>query len=242
MSVKILTDIPGPRSLELAKRRSNSVAQGHGTVCYVYIVKGEGSILTDVDNNVFIDFAGGIGTINVGHSHPKVIDAINNQIKNYLHTCFTVAPYESYITLAEKLSSIAPIKTPCKAAFFNSGAEAEENAVKIANEIGGVAIGADLTDSSQTKKLFKEIIEKEGGIDVCVANAGKYPKKFAPLWELDDERLNDTFNTNLSLTLNTSREFLKHASQTKQGSLVFVGSTAGTVSYTHLTLPPIYSV
>ena len=61
MSVKILTDIPGPRSLELAKRRSNSVAQGHGTVCNVYIVKGEGSILTDVDNNVFIDFAGGIG-------------------------------------------------------------------------------------------------------------------------------------------------------------------------------------
>ncbi|MED5266889.1 MAG: aminotransferase class III-fold pyridoxal phosphate-dependent enzyme, partial [Candidatus Neomarinimicrobiota bacterium] len=104
MSVKILTDIPGPRSLELAKRRSNSVAQGHGTVCNVYIVKGEGSILTDVDNNVFIDFAGGIGTINVGHAHPKVIDAINNQVKNYLHTCFTVAPYESYITLAEKLS------------------------------------------------------------------------------------------------------------------------------------------
>ena len=132
MSVKILTDIPGPRSLELAKRRSNSVAQGHGTVCNVYIVKGEGSILTDVDNNVFIDFAGGIGTINVGHSHPKVIDAINNQVKNYLHTCFTVAPYESYITLAEKLSSIAPIKNPCKAAFFNSGAEAVENAVKIA--------------------------------------------------------------------------------------------------------------
>ena len=103
----------------------------------------------------------------------------------------------------------------------------KDNAVKIANEIDGVAIGADLTDSSQTKKLFKEIIEKEGRIDVCVANAGKYPKKFAPLWELDDERLNDTFNTNLSLTLNTSREFLKHASKTKQGSLVFVGSTAG---------------
>ena len=132
MSVKILTNIPGPRSLELAKRRSNSVAQGHGTVCNVYIRKGEGSFLTDVDNNVFIDFAGGIGTINIGHSHPKVINAINNQVKNYLHTCFTVAPYESYIKLAEKLSSLAPINNHCKAAFFNSGAEAVENAVKIA--------------------------------------------------------------------------------------------------------------
>ena len=103
----------------------------------------------------------------------------------------------------------------------------KDKAVKIANEIGGVAIGANLTDSTQTEKLFNEIIEKEGRIDVCVANAGKYPKKFAPLWELDDERLNDTLSTNLSLTLNTSREFLKHASETKQGSLVFVGSTAG---------------
>ena len=132
MSVKILTNIPGPRSLELAKRRSNSVAQGHGTVCNVYIRKGEGPFLTDVDNNVFIDFAGGIGTINIGHSHPKVINAINNQVKNYLHTCFTVAPYESYIKLAEKLSNLAPINNHCKAAFFNSGAEAVENAVKIA--------------------------------------------------------------------------------------------------------------
>lgn len=132
MSVKILTNIPGPRSLELAERRSNSVAQGHGTVCNVYIRKGEGPFLTDVDNNVFIDFAGGIGTVNIGHSHPKVINAINNQVKNYLHTCFTVAPYESYIKLAEKLSSLAPINNHCKAAFFNSGAEAVENAIKIA--------------------------------------------------------------------------------------------------------------
>lgn len=132
MSVKIITNIPGPRSLDLAERRSNSVAQGHGTVCNVYIKKGEGSLLTDVDDNVFIDFAGGIGTINIGHSHPKVIEVVNNQVNNYLHTCFTVAPYESYIRLAEKLSSLVPIKEECKAAFFNSGAEAVENAVKIA--------------------------------------------------------------------------------------------------------------
>ena len=132
MSVKILTNIPGHRSLELAEKRSYSVAKGHGTVCNVYIKKGNGSLLTDVDDNVFIDFAGGIGTINIGHSHPKVINAINKQVNNYLHTCFTVAPYESYIKLAEKLSTLVPIHNPCKAAFFNSGAEAVENAVKIA--------------------------------------------------------------------------------------------------------------
>ena len=132
MSVKILTNIPGPRSLELADKRSYSVAKGHGTVCNIYIKKGNGSLLTDVDDNVFIDFAGGIGTINIGHSHPKVINAINKQVENYLHTCFTVAPYESYIKLAEKLSTLVPIHNPCKAAFFNSGAEAVENAVKIA--------------------------------------------------------------------------------------------------------------
>ena len=132
MSVKILTNIPGPRSLELSNKRAISVARGHGTVCNVFIKKGEGSLLTDVDGNVFIDFAGGIGTINIGHSHPKVINAINKQVENYLHTCFTVAPYESYIKLAEKLSSLVPIDNPCKAAFFNSGAEAVENAVKIA--------------------------------------------------------------------------------------------------------------
>ena len=86
MSVKIITNIPGPRSLDLAERRSNSVAQGHGTVCNVYIKKGEGSLLTDVDDNVFIDFAGGIGTINIGHSHPKVTEVVNNQVNNYLHT------------------------------------------------------------------------------------------------------------------------------------------------------------
>ena len=83
MSVKIVTNIPGPRSLELAEKRSCSVAKGHGTVCNVYIKKGNGSLLTDVDDNVFIDFAGGIGTINIGHSHPKVINAINKQVENY---------------------------------------------------------------------------------------------------------------------------------------------------------------
>ena len=137
MVVKIVTEIPGPKSLNLAKRRSKSVSKGHGTVCDVYIKEANGSILKDVDNNVFIDFSGGIGTMNVGHSHPQVTAAIKKQLECYQHTCFTVAPYEGYIELAEKLSDRIPTSEACKAAFFNSGAEAVENAVKISRSYTG---------------------------------------------------------------------------------------------------------
>jgi len=131
MPVKIKTSIPGPKSIMLTERRANSVAQGHGTVCNVYIEKAEGSLLKDIDGNTFIDFAGGIGTMNVGHSHPRILNRTKNQLDKYTHTCFSVAPYESYIELAEKLSDLVPISGSCKAAFFNSGAEAVENAIKI---------------------------------------------------------------------------------------------------------------
>ena len=132
MAVKINTSIPGPKSRLLTERRSKSVARGHGTVCNVYIKKANGAILIDVDDNIFIDFAGGIGTMNVGHGHSKILDRVKIQLDDYTHTCFTVAPYESYIELAERLSDLVPISGNCKAAFFNSGAEAVENAVKIA--------------------------------------------------------------------------------------------------------------
>ena len=103
----------------------------------------------------------------------------------------------------------------------------KENAEKISKEINGFAIKADLTDSEQSKELFNSIIQKEGKIDICIANAGKYPKDYAPLWEIKSDRWNNTVSTNLSLTYNTSRYFLKHAAETKKGSLVLIGSTAG---------------
>ena len=105
--------------------------------------------------------------------------------------------------------------------------KSEKKAKLLAKEIGGLAINADLTDSKQSKELFSMIIEKEGGLDICIANAGKYPKESQSLWDIDDKRWNETVSTNLSLAFNTSREFLKHVSKTKKGSLVFVGSTAG---------------
>ena len=103
----------------------------------------------------------------------------------------------------------------------------KENAEKISKEINGFAVNADLTDSEQTRELFNSIIQREGKIDICIANAGKYPKDYAPLWEIESDRWNNTVSTNLSLTYNTSRYFLKHASETKKGSLVLIGSTAG---------------
>ena len=126
------------------------------------------------------------------------------------------------------------IGTHISKAFFDEGAkvivhyhQSEKKAEKLANELDCKAIKADLTDSNQASSLFRQVIEVEGGLDVCIANAGFYPKQSTNLWNIDDERWNDTINTNLSLTFNTSREFLKHASQTRQGSLVLVGSTAG---------------
>ena len=103
----------------------------------------------------------------------------------------------------------------------------KENAEKISKQIDGLAVNADLTDPKQTEELFKHVIEKEGKIDICIANAGKYPKDYAPLWEIESSRWDNTISTNLSLAFNTSRYFLKHASETKKGSLVLIGSTAG---------------
>ena len=137
MAVKQITDIPGPNSIALLERRKKSVAKGHGSVCDIFIQKAESALLTDVDGNVFIDFAGGIGSMNVGHMHPKVIAAAEKQLQKYIHTCFTVAPYEGYVKLAERLSNKAPINSFCKAVFFNSGAEAVENAVKISKTYTG---------------------------------------------------------------------------------------------------------
>ena len=137
MKAHVRTEIPGPKSKKLQKIRESFVAIGHGSISDIFIDKAIGANLIDVDENIFIDFAGGIGTMNIGHSHPKVVRAIKDQSSQYIHPCFTVAPYETYINLAKKLSSLVPIKKDCKAVFFNSGAEAVENAVKISKSFTG---------------------------------------------------------------------------------------------------------
>ncbi len=116
----------------LIERRNKSIPIGPFNITRAFIAKASGAVMTDVDGKEFIDFAGGIGVNNVGHSHPKVVKAIKDQAEKFIHTCFHVAMYEPYIELAEKLNDLAPGSFPKMTMFANSGAEAVENAVKIA--------------------------------------------------------------------------------------------------------------
>ena len=131
-TIQLRTAIPGPKSVALAERRDAAVPRGllHGTP--IYVNKAEDAILEDVDGNRYIDFAGGIGCLNVGHRQEPVVSAIREQLDRYLHTCVQVTPYEGYIRLAERMNQVTPGKFPKKTLFVNSGAEAVENAVKIA--------------------------------------------------------------------------------------------------------------
>jgi len=130
-------DIPGPKSRDLLARRQQFVARGVGSTMNVFAAKADGAIIEDVDGNRFIDFAGGIGTMNIGHVRPEVAQAIAEQAAKFTHTCFSVMMYEPYIALAERIVNVAPGNFPKKAIFFNSGAEAVENAVKIARYATG---------------------------------------------------------------------------------------------------------
>lgn len=132
--VKQLTEIPGPKSKEILELRKKYVPKGISNNCHSFVKKAQGSLVEDVDGNIFIDFAGAIGTVNVGHSHPRVVRALQEQASQFIHTGFNVMMYESYINLAERLCQLAPGDFNKQTAFFNSGAEAVENAVKIARK------------------------------------------------------------------------------------------------------------
>ncbi len=130
-------NIPGPKSRELMARRQEFVARGVGSTMSVFAAKADGAIIEDVDGNRYIDFAGGIGAMNIGHARPEVTRAIAEQAARFSHTCFSVMMYEPYVALAERIVKLAPGDFPKKALFFNSGAEAVENAVKIARYATG---------------------------------------------------------------------------------------------------------
>ena len=131
-TIQLRTPIPGPKSRALNERRAQAVPRGlsHGTP--IYVAKAEDAWLEDVDGNRYIDFAGGIGCANAGHRQEHVVEAIRAQLDKFLHTCVQVTPYEGYIRLAERMNEVTPGTFPKKTLFLNSGAEAIENAVKIA--------------------------------------------------------------------------------------------------------------
>jgi 4-aminobutyrate aminotransferase / (S)-3-amino-2-methylpropionate transaminase / 5-aminovalerate transaminase len=129
-SIELRTEIPGPRSRAILERKARAVADPLVVALPVVAREAHGALVTDVDGNTFVDFMGGVGVMNVGHSHPRVLEAMREQLERFVHTDFLVIAYEPYVELAERLGALAPITGPVKAGFFNSGAEAVENAVK----------------------------------------------------------------------------------------------------------------
>jgi len=131
-TIEIRTEIPGPRSRALLEREQRAIAHPLIVHLPIFAERAENATITDVDGNVFVDFAGGVGVINAGHAHPRIVEAVAEQAARFLHTDFTVVPYEPAIELAERLCALAPISGETRAAFFNAGTEAVENAVKLA--------------------------------------------------------------------------------------------------------------
>jgi 4-aminobutyrate aminotransferase / (S)-3-amino-2-methylpropionate transaminase / 5-aminovalerate transaminase len=132
MHIKLKTEVPGPNSRALMDRRRASVARGpfHGTP--VFVARAHGALVEDVDGNLLLDFASGIAVVNLGHTPEAVVSAIRDQAERVIHSSFNVAPYEGYVALAERLNRVVPGDFPKKTFLCNSGAEAVENAVKIA--------------------------------------------------------------------------------------------------------------
>jgi 4-aminobutyrate aminotransferase/(S)-3-amino-2-methylpropionate transaminase len=131
-SIEVRTKIPGPRSQEIIARKEQVVAEPLSLVHPIVVADGHGAMLTDVDGNTFVDLTGGVGCLNVGHSHPRIVEAAQQQLSRFGHTDFTIVPYETYVELAERLIALSPLTGPAKAAFFNAGTEAIENSIKFA--------------------------------------------------------------------------------------------------------------
>jgi 4-aminobutyrate aminotransferase / (S)-3-amino-2-methylpropionate transaminase / 5-aminovalerate transaminase len=131
-TIELRTSVPGPRSQEILERKERVIADPLSIYLPLVVAEARGASLTDVDGNTFIDFTGGVGCLNVGHSHPRLVAAAQEQLEQFSHTDFTIVPYEVYVTLAERLLELAPFGGHAKAAFFNAGTEAVENAIKFA--------------------------------------------------------------------------------------------------------------
>ena len=134
---RMVTEYPGPRSRELAARRAAAVADSIASTLPVYIQRASGALVEDVDGNTFIDFGSGIGVLNVGNTAPAVVDKVQQQVSEFTHTCFLLAPYAGYVEVCEHLNRLTPGTHEKRSILFNSGAEAVENAVKVARAATG---------------------------------------------------------------------------------------------------------
>jgi 4-aminobutyrate aminotransferase / (S)-3-amino-2-methylpropionate transaminase / 5-aminovalerate transaminase len=135
--IRLQTEIPGPNSRALLARRTRAVPRGVPAVTPIAVVHADGAVLTDADGNQLIDFGGGIGVVNTGHRHPGVVQAVREQLDRFAHVCFPISTYEPYVQLAERLNRVTPGTHEKRTFFVNSGAEAVENAVKVARYFTG---------------------------------------------------------------------------------------------------------
>ena len=129
---RLVTEIPGPRSRELTERRLAAVSNAVSTTMPVFAVAAGGGVVVDADGNALIDFGSGIAVTTIGNSAPQVVSAVQEQVERFTHTCFMITPYAGYVEVAEALNALTPGDHDKRTALFNSGAEAVENAVKIA--------------------------------------------------------------------------------------------------------------
>src|SRR5690625_706699 len=136
-SRKLVTELPGPKARELQERMRTYVPKALSPSTPAFASRAEGGIVEDVDGNRLIDLGAGIAVTTVGASHPKIVDAVQQQVADFTHTCFMVTPYESYVQCAQRLDELVPISGQTRAVLLNSGAEAVENAVKIARAYTG---------------------------------------------------------------------------------------------------------
>lgn len=163
---KIITEtVPGPKAKEIIERRANAIPSAIRCIYPIVIERGEGAMIEDVDGNMFLDWIGGVGVLNIGYSHPEIIEAVKKQSEKYFHGMFNIVTHEGYVALAEKLNQIVPVKGDKKRTYFaNSGAEADENAVKVAKSFtkrpniicfsGGFHGRTNLTMAMTSKKAY----------------------------------------------------------------------------------------
>ncbi|MBA3445433.1 MAG: 4-aminobutyrate--2-oxoglutarate transaminase [Gemmatimonadales bacterium] len=135
--IRLVTEVPGPKSRALLARRAQAVPRGVPAVTPIAVVQADGAVVTDADGNRLIDFGGGIGVVNTGHRHPSVVAAVRAQLDRFAHVCFPVSTYEPYVALAERLNQVTPGSHAKRTFLLNSGAEAVENAVKVARAFTG---------------------------------------------------------------------------------------------------------
>lgn len=168
----LVTEVPGPRSKELMARRRAAVPSGVGATMPVFASRAAGGIVVDVDGNSFIDLGAGIAVLNVGSSAPLVVAAVAEQAASFTHTCFQVTPYEVYVALAERLNALAPGDLDRRSFFVNSGAEAVENAVKVARSATGRSAVVAFDHAFHGRTLLGMTL---------TAKASPYKRSFGPL-------------------------------------------------------------